>query len=137
MRVKVQHMDLIMRKHNIEEGRERRDQAGPKGVDKEGDLSRRPVNASARRRPSHRLSPLIEAGGEHGTHLAHGLIVEHQRSAAGGALAEDRGFFPLSACVGAIALGQAELRLDWKKEQSPGEAEELEENGASDGRITM
>ena len=94
-------------------------------------------NESVRCRQIHHLSPLIEAGGKHGTHLAHGLIVEHQRSAAGGALAEDRGFFPLSACVGAIALGQAELRLDWKKEQSLGEAEELGENGASDGRITV
>ena len=26
-------------------------------------------------------------------------------SAAGGALAKDRGFFPLSACVGAMAMG--------------------------------
>ena len=57
--------------------------------------------------------------------------------AAGGALAEDRGFFPLSACVGAMAMGRAELRSDWKEEQSLGEAEELEENGASDGRITV
>ena len=58
-------------------------------------------------------------------------------STAGGALAEDRGFFPLSACIGAMAMGQTELRSDWKEEQSLGEAEELEANGASDGRITV
>ena len=81
MRIKVQHVDLIMRKHIVEEGGERRDQAGPKGIDEDWDLGGCPVNASARRRLSHCLSPLVEAGGEHGTHLAHGLIVEHQRSA--------------------------------------------------------
>ena len=73
-------MDLIMRKHIVEEGGERRDQAGPKGVNEEGDLGGRSVDASTRRRPSHRLSPFIEVGGKHGTHLAHSLIVEHQRS---------------------------------------------------------
>ena len=79
--IKMQHVDLIVFKHCVEEGGERRDQTGPKGVDEERDLGGYPVNASTRRRPSHRLTPLIEAGGEHGMHLAHGLIVEHQRSA--------------------------------------------------------
>ena len=109
MGIKVQHVDLIMGKHCIEEGGERRDQAGLEGADEEGDLSGRPVNASTGMRPSHRLLPLVKDGCEHGTHLAHGLVVEHQDrptagSMAGGALGEDRGFFPLSACIGAMAM---------------------------------
>ena len=109
LRVKMQHVDLIVFQHCVEEGGERRDQAGPKGVDEERDLGGCPVNTSMRCRLGHHPSPLIEARGEHGTHHAHGLIVEHQRSAncgldGRGALAEDRGFFPLSACFGAMAM---------------------------------
>ena len=58
-------------------------------------------------------------------------------SMAGGALAKDIGFFPLSACFGAMAMEWAELRSDWKEEQSLGEAEELGEYGTGDGRITV
>ena len=56
---------------------------------------------------------------------------------AGGALAEDRGFFPLSACFGAMTMEWAELRSDWKEEQSFREAKELGKYGAGDGRITV
>ena len=76
--VEMQHVDLIMLEHRVEEGGEGRNQASPEGIYEDWDLGGCPSHASARRRPSHRLSPLIETGGEHGTHLAHGLIVEHQ-----------------------------------------------------------
>ena len=142
MGIKVQHVDLIMRKHRVEEGRERRNQASPKGIDEEWDLGGCPVDASMRSRPSHRLSPLIEDGGEHGMHLAHGLIVEHQRPAHCGLggwrrAGQGSGFFPLSACFGAMTMERAELRSGWKEEQSLEEAEEPGKYGAGDGRITV
>ena len=113
--IKVRHMDLIMGKHCVEEGGERGDQASPKSIDEDWDLGGSPVNASTRHRPSHRLSPLIEAGGKHGTHLVHGLIVEHPGT-AGGALGEGKGFFPLSACFGAMTAKRAEGRSEWRRE---------------------
>ena len=58
-------------------------------------------------------------------------------SIAGGALAEDRGFFPLSACFGAMTMERAERRFDWKEEQSLREAEESGKYGTGDGRITV
>ena len=76
--VEMQHKDLVMFEYRVEEGGERGNQACLKGINEDWDLGGRPSNASARRRPSHRLPPLVEAGGEHGTHLAHGLVVEHQ-----------------------------------------------------------
>ena len=36
--INVQHVNLVMGKHDVEEGGERRDQAGPEGVDDELDL---------------------------------------------------------------------------------------------------
>ena len=57
--IKMQHVDLIMRKHSVEEGGERRNQASPKGVDEEWDLGGCTVNASMRCRSVHRPSPLI------------------------------------------------------------------------------
>ena len=81
--IKVQHVDLIMGKHCVEEGGERRNQASPKGVDEEWDLGGCPVDTCKRRRLGHRPSPLIEARGKHGTHLVHGFFVEHQRPANG------------------------------------------------------
>ena len=58
-------------------------------------------------------------------------------STAKGALVEYRGFLPLSACFGAMAMEWAELRSDWNEEQSLEEAEELVEYGTGDGRITV
>ena len=107
--VKMKHVDLIVFQHCVEEGGERGDLASPKSIDEDWDFCGCPANTSAGRWPSLRFSPLIKTGGEHGAHLAHGLIIEHQRLAncgldCGGALVEDRGFFPLSACFGAMAM---------------------------------
>ena len=46
-------------------------------------------------------------------------------SMAEGVPAEDRGFFPLSAYFGTMAMERAECRPGWGEEQSLGEAEEL------------
>ena len=46
--VKMQHMDLVVFKHCVEEGGERGNQARPKGVDEDWDLGDRPSDASAR-----------------------------------------------------------------------------------------
>ena len=81
MRVEMQHVDLIMLEHRVEEGGEGRNQASLEGIYEDWDLCGCPDNASARRRPSRRLPPLIEAGSEHWTHLVHGLVIEHQGSA--------------------------------------------------------
>ena len=75
--IKVQHMDLIMGKHGVEEGGERRNQASPQGIDEEWNLGGCPVDTSSRRRPSHHLYPLIEAGGEGGADLVQGFRVEY------------------------------------------------------------
>ena len=55
LRVKMQHVDLIMLKHRVEEGGEGRNQASPEGIYEDWDLGGRLSRASARRRPSHRL----------------------------------------------------------------------------------
>src|SRR3954465_3860259 len=71
--VEMQHVDLIMLEHRVEEGGEGRNQASPEGIYEDWDLSGSPGHASARREPSHRLSPLVEVGSEHWTNLVHGL----------------------------------------------------------------
>ena len=77
----MEHVDLIMLEHRVEEGGEGRNQASPEGINEDRDLSGCPIHVSAGRGPSHRLSPLVEAGGKLGAHLVHGLIVEHSRPA--------------------------------------------------------
>ena len=79
--VEMQHVDLIMLEHRVKKGGEGRNQASLVGLYEDWDLSGCPGNASARRGPSHRLSPLVETGSKHGAHLVHVLIVEHQGSA--------------------------------------------------------
>ena len=123
--VEMQHVDLVMFKHRVEEGGERGNQAGPKGIDEDWDLGGCPVNASTRHRPAtvfpHSLKLVASMGRT--LPMASSLSTSDRPtagSAAGGALTKDRGFFPLSACVGTMARGRAELRLDWKEEQSPG-----------------
>ena len=72
-------MDLVMGKHGVEEGGERRNQAGPQGVNEELDFGGCPVNRGAGCRPGHRLPPFVEVGGERWADLAHGFLVEHHR----------------------------------------------------------
>ena len=81
MRVEMQHVDLVMLKHRIKEGREGRNQASPKGIYEDWDLGGCLSRKSARRGPSHRLPPLIEAGSKNQVHIVHGLVVEHPRPA--------------------------------------------------------
>ena len=113
MRVKMKHMDLVVLEHHIDDSGEGRKQASLEGVNEERDLGDYPSHARARCRPGRRLSPLVEVGGEHGAHLAHGLVVEHPRPAESrlegwGTVGEDRVFFPLSACFGAMTVKRAE-----------------------------
>ena len=48
----MQHVDLVMLKHRIEEGGEGRNQASPEGIYEDWDLGGRLSRASARRRPA-------------------------------------------------------------------------------------
>ena len=82
--IKVQHMDLIVGKHDIKEGGEGRNQASPQGVDEELDLGGRPISGGSGRRLGHRPSPLVEASSERRANLIHGLLIEHPRLADGG-----------------------------------------------------
>ena len=82
--IKMQHVNLVMGKHCVEEGGERGNQARPQGIDEEPNLSGCPINGGPGRSPSHRPSPLVEARGKRRADLAHGLQVEHQRPIDGG-----------------------------------------------------
>ena len=126
--IKMHHMDLIMGKHCIEEGRERGNQASPQGVDKESNLSDGPVNGGVGCRPNHRVSTLVEAGGERRADLAHGLQIEHQRPADGGLDCGRRAgrgheLLPFLLTIWRHGNGGAELNSDWEREQR------LEEKG--------
>ena len=79
--IKVRHMDLVMRKHGIEEGGEWRNQASPQSIDEERDLSGRPIDGGSGRRSGHHTSPFVEAGSKRKADLIHGLLIEHPRSA--------------------------------------------------------
>ena len=105
----MQHMDLVVFKHRVEEGGERRDQAGPKGINEDWDLdgsrSMRARDAGQATVFPHSLK--LEASMGRTLPMASSLSTSDlptTGSTAGGALAEDRGFFPLSACFGAMAM---------------------------------
>ena len=78
MGTQVQHMDLIVGEHGVEEGGEGRNQANPQGVDEEFDVSGCPVDRGTECRPGRRPPPFVGVSGERGAHLVHGLLVEHQ-----------------------------------------------------------
>ena len=79
MGIQVPHMDLIVGEHGVEEGRERRNQASPQGVDEEWNLGGCPLDGGARCGPDHRPPPFVEVTGERWVDLVHGFLVEHQR----------------------------------------------------------
>ena len=56
--IKVQHMDLVMGKNDIEEGGEGRNQASPQGVNEELDLGGRPIDGGSGCRPGDRPLPI-------------------------------------------------------------------------------
>ena len=122
--VEMQHMDLVMFEHRVEEGRERGNQARPKGINEDWDLGDHPSNASARRKRSHRLPHSLKLVASMGRTLSMASPLSTKDrptagSAAGGALGGDNGFFPLSACFGAMAMEQAERESDWRREAEP------------------
>ena len=67
-----------MREHSVEEGKERRNQAGPQGVDEEWNLGGCCVDGGARRVPGRCPPPFIGVSGERRANLVHGFLVEHQ-----------------------------------------------------------
>ena len=71
-------MALIVGELGAEEGGEGRNQASPQEVDEELDLSGCPVGEGAGCRPGRCPPPFIEVSSEHGAHLVHSLLVEHQ-----------------------------------------------------------
>ena len=73
--VKMQQEDLIVFQHCVEEGGERGTRPAQRASMKSGTL------VAARSMRARELPALIETGGEHGAHFAHGPIIEHQRSA--------------------------------------------------------
>ena len=77
LRVEMEHVDLIVLEHRVEEGREGRNQASLEGLNEDRNLGDCPSHPSVRRGPSCRRSPLVETRGKHGAHLVHGLVVEH------------------------------------------------------------
>ena len=125
LRVEMQHLDLIMLKHSIEEGGEGRNQASQRASMKIGTSvaarAMRVRDAGQATVSSHSLKLVASMG--HTLSMASSLSTKDRPtagSAAGCTLGEGRGFFPLSACFGAMAMKLAEHMSDWR-----GGAEEL------------
>ena len=79
MGIKVQHVNLVMGKHYVEEGGERGNQASPQGVDEEWNLGGCPLDGGARCGPGRRPPPFVGVSGEHRANLVHGFLVKHHR----------------------------------------------------------
>ena len=67
LRIEMEHVDLIVLEHRVEEGGEGRKQASPEGINEDRDLGNCLSHAAMRCGPIRRLSPLVETG----------LVVEH------------------------------------------------------------
>ena len=77
MGIKVQHVDLIMGKHGIEEIRKGGNQTRPQGIGKEPDLREDPVKGGMGRRPDRGPAELVEDGGKSRADLVQGFWVEY------------------------------------------------------------
>ena len=128
--VEMQHVDLVMFKHHIEEGGERGIRPAQRASMKIGtSVAARAMRARYAGQAT--VSPhslKLEAGIGRTLSMASSLSTKDRPTAgstAGGALGEDRGFFPLSACFGAMAMGQAERKSDWKRKAGPRGSSEI------------
>ena len=80
----MHHVDLVMRKHHVEEGGKGGNQTRPQGVGKESDLRDNPVKGGMGRGLDHRPPALVEAGGERGADLLQGFQIEYEQLVDGG-----------------------------------------------------
>ena len=109
LRVEMQHVDLIMLEHHVEEGGIRLAQRASMKIGTS-------VAAGAVRV---RDSLKLEASIGRTLSMASSLSTRDRPSTGakdGGVAGRDRGLFPFSACFGAMAMEQAEHKSDWRRE---------------------
>ena len=128
----MQHVDLVMLKHRIEEGREGGIKPAQRASMKIGTSvaarAMRARDAGQATVSPHSLK--LEASMGRTLSMASSLSTRGRPSAGskdGGALGEDRGFFPLSARPGVIVTRQAGRRSDWRGGAESRESREIGE----------
>ena len=132
-RTQMQHVDLIVGEHDIEEIRKGGNQTCPQGISEIWDLGNYPADGEVGRGPGRRSPTFIEDGGQSQADLTQTLGGGRQWRGRGG----DTGFFPLPFFVGAMAIGKGggeDSRSNYK--QKPGFERRKDRKHSSDKKGT-